>query len=315
VTPLGSLAVTTGWLLDRSVGEPPLAVHPVARFGTAMTWLEHRIHRDARSPGVAYTAIGVAAGTVVGNLARKIGGPAVSTATASWLAMAGSMLESESERVAVALADGDLATARDRVAMLVGRRTDELDESGVARATIESLAENTTDAVTATMFWASAGGATGAAVHRCINTMDAMVGHRNERFARFGWSAARLDDLANWLPARLTVLAVAVARPGRAIEVRRTVRRDAAQHPSPNGGVVEAAFAAALDVRLGGANDYAGMVDDRGVLGDGPPPMGPDIERAARLSRDVALVLLAITTAAQFIAGRALRRRIQRHPR
>ena len=306
---IAPFAVAAGWGLDRWLGEPPTAVHPVAVFGSAMTAVEQRIYVDDRGRGVVYAAIGVAAGACVGLVARKSGGRAASTAVVSWLAMAGTMLETESQRVADALDDGDIAEARRRVAMLVGRQTDELDESDVARAAIESLAENTTDAVIATMFLATVGGATGAAVHRCVNTMDAMVGHRSERFERFGWAAARLDDCMNWFPARLTALAVMVARPRRAGDVVQTIRRDAPQHPSPNGGVVEAAFAAALDLQLGGSNDYDGDVDDRGLLGDGARPTGADIERAVVLARHVAVVTLAMTTAVHVAIGLMLRRR------
>jgi len=303
VSPLAPFAVMAGWGVDRLLGEPPTAAHPVALFGSAMTKLEQHLYGDERRRGVVYTAVGVGAGAGVGVLARKSAGPVVSTVVVSWLAMAGKMLESESRRVAEALDDGDLVEARQRVGMLVGRRTDELGESDIARAVIESLAENTTDAVIATMFWATIAGAAGAASHRCINTMDAMVGHHNPRFERFGWASAQLDDLANWLPARLTTVAVIVARPRRAVDVIRTVRRDAARHPSPNGGLVEAAFAAALGLQLGGSNIYDGEVDDRGLLGDGKQPVGADIERAVVLARHVTVAALAIATTTHIVEG------------
>lgn len=303
MSPVAPFAVTAGWGVDRLLGEPPTKMHPVALFGAAMTKLEQPLYGDDRARGVVYTAVGVGVGAAVGVLARKSAGPVVSTALVSWLAMAGKMLESESRRVAEALDDGDVVEARHRVGMLVGRQTDGLDESDIARAVIESLAENTTDAVVATMFWGAIAGASGAAIHRCINTMDAMVGHHNPRFERFGWASARLDDLANWLPARLTTVAVIVARPRRAVDVVRTVRRDAARHPSPNGGLVEAAFAAALGLQLGGSNTYDGKVDDRGLLGDGNRPIGSDIDRAVVLARHVTVASLAMTTAALIIEG------------
>lgn len=306
------LAVTGGWCLDRLFGEPATTVHPVALFGSAMTNVEQHLYADNRWRGVGYVAVGVGIGATVGVLARKAAGPVVSTVLVSWLAMAGTMLESESRRVAEALGDGGLVEARRRVGMLVGRRTDELDESDIARAVIESLAENTTDAVTATMLWATIAGATGAASHRAINTMDAMVGHHNPRFERFGWAAARLDDFANWLPARLTTVAVIVVRPRRAGDVLRTIRRDASKHPSPNGGLVEAAFAAALGLRLGGSNNYDGQVEDRGVLGDGKPPTSADIERAVVLARHVAAAALIMTTATHVVERVLARRWAQR---
>lgn len=315
MSPIAPLAVAAGWGVDRLLGEPPAAMHPVARFGSAMTELERRIYGDNRGRGVVYAAVGTGVGAAVGMLARKSAGPVVSTVVVSWLAMAGTMLESEGRRVAQALDDGDLVEARRRAGMLVGRRTEELDESDIARAVIESLAENTTDAVVATMFWAAIGGAIGAAAHRCINTMDAMVGHRTTRFERFGWASARGDDLANWLPARLTAAAVIVARPQRGGDVVRTVRRDAAAHPSPNGGVVEAAFAAALGLQLGGSNTYDGSVDDRGLLGDGKRPAGADIERAVVLARHVAVAALAMTTATHVVGGFVVRRCARRQPR
>jgi adenosylcobinamide-phosphate synthase len=138
--------------------------------------------------------------------------------------------------------------------------------------------------------------------------MDAMVGHRSERYRRFGTVAARLDDVAGWVPARATAVLVAAARPSTAREVWRVVRRDAAAHPSPNGGVAEAAFAAALELRLGGTNRYGELVEERPALGDGKPPSVDDIDRAVRLSRDCTTVLAAALAAGALVglAGRHL---------
>ena len=172
---------------------------------------------------------------------------------------------------------------------LVGRDADALDAGGVVRAAIESLAENTVDAVTAPLLWATVGGAPAVLAHRAINTLDAMVGHRNARYANFGWASARVDDAVNWLPARLTALAVVAVRPRQAATVATVVRRDAPRHPSPNGGVIESAFAAALGIRLGGENSYGGVAEDRGRLGDGRPPAPADGARAIRLARHTAI--------------------------
>lgn len=280
-----ALAASAGLVLDRVLGEPPVAWHPVAQFGATMSAIEARWWADARTSGVAYTATGVVLGLVPALLLRRVVGPPVATALASGVAIAGAMLESEAHAVALHLGADDLAAARNQVGRLVGRSTDHLDIADVSRAVIETVAENTVDAVTATLFWGSVFGAPGALGHRAINTMDAMVGHRSERHVRFGWLSAHLDDVANWVPARLTALAVIVVFPTRAREIWRTVRSDAHLHPSPNGGVVEAAFAGALGIRLGGTNVYGDVVDDRGVLGDGRAPNAEDVERATMLAR------------------------------
>jgi adenosylcobinamide-phosphate synthase len=156
-------------------------------------------------------------------------------------------------------------------------------------------ARDCVDAVTASLFWATLGGAPAVLAHRAINTLDAMVGHHGERYEHFGWASARLDDLVNYIPARLTALAVVAARPRSAIRIGRVVRRDAPRHPSPNGGVVEAAFAAALGVTPGGVNRYGDDVEDRGTLGDGRcrhRPTSPELFACVARRRDVALVIL-----------------------
>jgi adenosylcobinamide-phosphate synthase len=168
----------------------------------------------------------------------------------------------------------------------------------MARAVVESLAENTVDAVVAPALWAALAGGPGAWGYRAVNTLDAMVGHRSRRYERFGWASARLDDAANFIPARVTAALVAAVRPGRARLVWTVVRRDAARHPSPNGGVAEAAFAAALGLRLGGANIYGGRVEVRPSLGEGRPPEPSDIAPASALSRDVETALTVLLAAA-----------------
>lgn len=292
----GAVAIGVGYGLDRLFGEPPTSIHPVARFGSVMSALEARIHADDRRCGIAYTATGVAIAAGTASALRRTLGPSPALAVSCAVAMAGSMLESEARSVAAALVDHDLPTARVRLSRLVGRSTAELDAVEISRAVIESVAENTVDAVTATIWWASIGGSAGVLMHRAINTMDAMVGHRTPRHRRFGWASARLDDMANWVPARLTAAAVVLAAPSRARTILRIVRRDARRHPSPNGGVVEAAFAAALDVRLGGTNRYGDIVENRGALGDGPAPTVDDIERAVVLARHVGIVVLVAST-------------------
>lgn len=276
-------AVAAGLVTDRFVGEPPAGWHPVAAFGRLMTDAERRLWADDRRAGVAYTAGGVAVAMAAG---VALDGPA-GLAIATWLAVAGRSLTDTARQVQAALERGDLEAARHLVRSLVGRSTDGLDRAEVSRAAVESVAENTVDAVVAPAFWAVFGGAPAVLGYRALNTLDAMVGHRNAKYERFGWASARADDAANWLPARLTALLVVAVRPHRARQVWRAVREQAPAHPSPNAGVAEAAFAAALDVRLGGINDYAGRIESRPPLGAGRQPGPADIEASCRLSGDV----------------------------
>ena len=293
------VGVAAGILADRLLGEPPDRVHPVALFGTAMGAVERRLHRDSRLAGVAHAAVGVGLGLAAGRVVR-------SRAVATWVAVAGRMLGTTALSIGDALTAGDLEEARRRLPSLVGRDPSDLDEGEIARAVVESVAENTVDAVVAPALWAAVAGAPGVLAHRAVNTMDAMVGHRSERYLAYGWASARVDDVAGWVPARLTALLVAAVRPRRAAATWRAVRRDAPAHPSPNSGVAEAAFAAALDLRLGGESRYGDRVELRPTLGDGRPPDSHDIARASRLARDVGLAL-AGGLAASAVTGLGVR--------
>jgi adenosylcobinamide-phosphate synthase len=200
--------------------------------------------------------------------------------------------------IGAALDRGELTAARAKLPALVGRDPSGLSGPEVARAVIESVAENTVDAVVAPAFWAACCGAPGALGYRAVNTLDAMVGHRSARYRQYGWASARLDDVAGYLPARLTAFLVGVARPRRAVAIWQAIRTQALAHPSPNAGVAEAAFAVALGLRLGGRNRYDGRVEDRPALGTGRPPAGPDIARAVRLSAEVSLMLAGLLAGA-----------------
>jgi adenosylcobinamide-phosphate synthase len=299
-----SLAVAAGLTADRVLGEPPADLHPVAGFGRLMQRLEAAMWADDRRAGVAYLATGVGLAAVVGAFLpgrRRAAGRAAGLAAATYVAVAGRALCEAAEDVAAAVEAGDLAEARQLAGRIVGRDTARLDAEAVCRAAVESVAENTVDAVTAPLVWALAAGPAGVLVYRAVNTLDAMVGHRSPRYERFGWAAARMDDAANWLPARLTAAAVVAARPRQAGAVLRAVRTQAPAHPSPNAGVVEAAFAGAIGVRLGGTNVYSGRVEDRPILGAGPGPEPADIRAACRLSGHV--TVLAWAAAAAFMAA------------
>jgi adenosylcobinamide-phosphate synthase len=283
-------AAAIGLLADRLLGEPPIRPHPVTAFGHCMRAVERRLYADIRLAGVAHAATGIGLGVVVGICVP-------STMVTTYVSVAGKALGQAASDVAAALDKGDLEAARALLPTLVGRDPSGLDEKEIARATVESVAENTVDAVVAPALWGGVAGPSGALGYRAVNTLDAMVGHRSARYQRYGWASARLDDMAGWIPARVTAGLVAAVRPGAALAVVQAVRRDAPAHPSPNAGVAEAAFAAALGLRLGGTNRYGDRVELRPPLGTGRPPECADIARAVRLSSDVGLALAALLTA------------------
>jgi adenosylcobinamide-phosphate synthase len=296
------IAAAAGIIADRLLGEPPVQPHPVAVFGQVMQTVERHLHADSRVRGAGHAALGVMIGVAAGHAVR-------STAFATYIAVAGRSLGDAANAVGDALAADDLDMARQLLPALVGRDPSQLDEKDVCRAVVESVAENTVDAVVAPALWAVAAGAPGVLAHRAINTMDAMVGHRDDRYQRYGSAAARLDDIVAWLPARATAVLVALCRPRATSSVWRAVRSDAPAHPSPNSGVAEAAFAAALGLRLGGPSRYGHRIELRPALGDGRPAERADIARAVRLSADVGAALAGSLTALGVVQQRRRRRR------
>ncbi|MFY7070222.1 cobalamin biosynthesis protein [Nocardiopsis changdeensis] len=289
-----SRGMAAGYLLDMLVRDPRRG-HPVAVFGRAAGWWERRVYRDSAVAGAMFAAGAVLPAVGLGRLAER-GGEAA-TAAVTWAVLGGTMLCREAEGVARALEDGDVELARELLPRLCGRDPSGLGEQEIARAVVESVAENTSDAVVGPLVWGALGGAAGLAGFRAVNTLDAMVGHRNARYRRFGAPAARLDDLAGWAPARLTALLAVAAAPlvgGNAGEAWRVWRRYGDRHPSPNAGQCEAAFAGALGVSLGGANVYGDREERRPSMGEGPPPRVADIRRAVRLSRAVGAGALAV---------------------
>ncbi|MDF1602001.1 cobalamin biosynthesis protein [Nocardioides sp. YIM 152315] len=286
---MSSLGLVAGYAADSVLGDPS-RWHPVAGFGRTAAALERLTYADRRLEGVVHVAILVGAASLLG--VRRTG--VVATALATWTVLGGRSLDREAAAVQAHLDAGDLPAARRRLTHLVGRDTARLDEAAVARAVVESLAENTSDAVVAPLVWGAVAGVPGLLGHRAANTLDAMIGHRSPRYERFGWAAARLDDLLNLPGSRLTAaLAVVLGDDHRG--AWSTWRRDGAGHPSPNAGPVEAAFAGALGVRLGGLNVYAGRVDDRCALGDGRAPDRHDVIRARRLARRIGIGALVVT--------------------
>jgi adenosylcobinamide-phosphate synthase len=307
-----AMGLLLGFAADRLLGDPR-RFHPVAGFGAAASGLERRLYADSRATGAAHVAALVGAAIVLGVAAERTARHPVAragaTAMATWTVLGGRSLEREALAVAGHLTVGDLPAARQRLTYLVGRDTSALEASEVARAVVESVAENTSDAVVAPLVWGAAAGVPGLVAYRAANTLDAMVGHHNDRYERFGWAAARLDDLMNLPVSRLAAAATLLASPRTAGAAALAWRRDAAAHPSPNAGVVEAAFAGALGIRLGGTNRYHGdRVEHRPVMGDGRPARPEDIGRATQLARTVGGISAVVSACGALVVGRRPRR-------
>lgn len=292
-----TLGTAAGVVADRLLGEPPVpgTLHPVALLGSAANAFERWLYADQRSHGALYAGVNTAVALTAGAVVR-------SPALAAYVTTSGRALHTEATSISTALEEGDIDRARQRLPNLVGRDPGTLDEAEIARAVVESVAENTVDAIVAPALWTVAGGSAGAFLQRGADSIDSMVGYPDERYRRFGSAGARLDDALAWVPARTTALLVAMVRPHRARNVWTTVRHEAGAHPSPNAGIAEAAFAAALDVRLGGTNRYGGRVESRPVIGQAGRPATPvDIPVAVGLSRDVSWALVALLAGAGLI--------------
>ncbi|MET8364715.1 cobalamin biosynthesis protein [Micromonospora sp. NPDC005194] len=306
-----AVGLVAGYALDRLFGDPR-RWHPVAGFGQVAGALESRLHRPDRTAGAVFTALAVGGPVVLGAVAaaatrHRPVSRAVLVAAGTWTVLGGRTLRHEAAVMGRTLRDGDLPAARRRLGNLCGRDPSTLDESELARATVESVAENTSDAVVAPLVWGAVAGLPGLLGYRAANTLDAMVGHRSERYARFGTPAARLDDLLNLVPSRLTgllTIAVAPVANGDREQAWRVWRRDRNDHPSPNAGQCEAAMAGALGVRLGGRNRYFGRSEVRPFLGDGPRPEARHLKRAARISGAVGLAALGLAAAYPVTVGR-----------
>jgi adenosylcobinamide-phosphate synthase len=283
--------------------------HPVTWIGRLIDVLDLRLNRDGDDParrraaGVLALFIIIAiTGTAAFLIARGLlflpFGLVLVAVLASTL-LAQRSLYAHVERVATALEDNGLEAARSAVSHIVGRDTAALDEAGVARAAIESLAENFSDAVVAPSFWMLIAGLPGAAIYKAINTADSMIGHRTERHEDFGWAAARLDDLVNLPASRLAALLLIGAAyftqgasPARAVD---TVKRDASRHRSPNAGCPEAAMAGALGIAIAGPRTYEGVVVDDSWMGNGRSAVtAADIRAALSLYRRADRILIAI---------------------
>ncbi|MFC0453392.1 cobalamin biosynthesis protein [Rhodococcus jostii] len=310
-----------GFAADRVFADPA-RWHPVSGFGRTAMALEKVTYRDSRLSGVLHVAVLVGGAAGVGIAASRVArrggwaGEAAGTAVAAWAVLGGTSLGRTGSAMAAHLDTDDLAAARALLPSLCGRDPSVLGVDGLTRATLESVAENTSDSAVGAFVWGAVAGIPGLFVYRASNTLDAMVGYRSPKYRNFGWAAARWDDALNLLPARLTgALSVAAAPTvgGSPREAWQAWRRDASEHPSPNAGVAEASAAGALGISLGGRTEYAHGVEMRPSLGSGPSPEPVDLTRAVRLSVAVqcgaALVSAALAVAVgQFHFRRRSRR-------
>lgn len=288
--------------VDLIVGDPRWLPHPVRMMGRIIRWCDDHVREVFRSViALQLAGLGLAIGLpmtayVVGQwLVLEVGAVAewLGSAMAVGLAfttLAGRDLWEHVRAVSSALRQGDLIAARQAVSMIVGRDTQQLSESEVARAAVETVAESTADGVIAPLFYLVLGGPPLALAYKAVNTLDSMIGHRDERYLNFGRASARLDDLANWIPARLTAVLLLIAAGlmrgsiSRMMSGWRVLVRDGGKHASPNSGRPEAAMAGALGVQLGGINYYDGVAHDHSVIGDGRRDLNRmDIAQATQL--------------------------------
>jgi adenosylcobinamide-phosphate synthase len=296
---VSALALAGGYAADLVLGDPR-RWHPVAGFGRAALALERRVYAPKRLRGALFAGALVGAAALTGELLARVAGRRAALAFTTWAALGGHSLAGEARALAAHVRRGDLPAARAALPALCGRDPAGLDGPQLCRAAVESVAENTGDAVVGALVWGAVAGPAGVAAYRAANTLDAMVGHRSTRYREFGWAAARLDDALSWPAARAAALLTALCAPvagGRPATTWRVVRRDGARHPSPNAGRAEAAFAGALGLRLGGPLRYGGHAEERPPLGDGRAPEPHDIERAVRLSLAVGGAAAAACTA------------------
>lgn len=289
---------------EAAIGYPaPLLAsigHPVMWIGSAITVLDRYWNAGSairqRTMGIALLGLVVAGAATTGWLIAWLAGDSLGIGVVIAVATTGlaqRSLDDHVRAVSGPLLLGDIVAARIAVARIVGRDTALLDESGVAVAATESLAESFCDGVVAPAFWFLVGGLPGLLICKAVNTADSMIGHRDRRYLHFGWAAARADDLVNFIPARVSGLLLCLAGMGG----WRTMAREARHHASPNGGWPETAMAGVLGRRLGGPVSYDGEPAHRAWLGDGPAPDAGDLQQALRVYRRACLLMWVMTGA------------------
>ena len=303
------------FFLDLIIGDPQTRFHPVALLGRLIGWLDHFFYQKTASPGVQLIAGAIVVAIVLlvtWNVVLillwglgKIGNWYVSVAVQALVlsfTICPRSLAQAGTAIRRLLEHHNLAQARQRVGWIVGRDTENLDEGEITRATVETVAENTTDGIVSPLFYYALGGLPLAVLYRAVNTMDSMLGYKNEKYLHFGRAAARLDDVANFIPARFTGVLTVVAAFLLRFHWRRAwqiMGRDAHKHPSPNGGWAEASVAGALGIRLGGYNSYFGKTTFRAYMGDPIHPLrARHIRQAISLMYTVTILAVILTALA-----------------
>lgn len=296
-------------LLDVVLGDPRWFPHPVRLLGAVIQWCDQLMNYLCQRPmGKRMAGMVLALGLPYGSyvMVREVIGFMDSLNEAlgmiTWIVLGYTTLAARdlwdhARQVYEALTEQELSESRIAVSQLVGRDTAHLSESDIVRATIESVSENTSDGIVAPLFYLALGGPSLAMAYKAVNTLDSMIGYRNARYRDLGWASARLDDVMNWIPARLTALGISVAaalRLGTGKASWRMCWRDARKHISPNSGWPEAAMAGALDVQLGGANEYGGLVEERATLGDLGRPLAFSLILSALQLMGLASILLMV---------------------
>ncbi|NJC87825.1 MAG: cobalamin biosynthesis protein CobD [Desulfuromonas sp.] len=305
---MSPLWLAAAFAVDLLFGDPRRLPHPVVGIGRLIAGCEGLLYeriQPRRLGGIVLVLLTLAvAGTAAWGLLTLAAWlhPATGIVVAVWLAwtcLAVRELHRQSAAVIARLSAGDLPGARQALSMIVGRDTGELDEQAILRACIETVAENSSDGIVAPLFYLGLGGPVAGMLYKAASTLDSMVGYRNERYREFGWAAARLDDLLNWLPARLTTLLLVCACLPLGLDARkawRIARRDARKHASPNAGYPEAAAAGALGVQLGGPASYFGRWQEKPTFGDAGRLLTiDDYRRMVMLMYAVAVLALGLT--------------------
>lgn len=302
--------IITAYLLDLIIGDPYWLPHPMRTIGRVIKYLERVLRKNNQNQktekikGIFLTVITIGLSYFTIYFFIYVGGiisPQLKFAFSSFFiftTLSTKNLGEEAFSVYRALKENNLELARERVSRIVGRDTKDLDEEEIVRATIESIAESTVDGIISPLFYAVLGGAPLAMAYKAVNTLDSMVGYKSEKYLQFGWFSAKLDDLVNYLPARISILLIPVASlilGQRGLMALRAIFRDGSKSPSPNAGIPEAGFAGSLGIQLGGVNFYQGVKEYRPILGEKPKKKSSkDILKAIWLSCTVSILMFLV---------------------